>query len=89
MGHFHNTIVGKGKTRKEAQNNAIDDFLYEEGNRHDVRDCSGGECIKKVPPMHTVKKKKGGNTFITSEANEDAPKDQWLEVWQFELHTHA
>jgi hypothetical protein len=89
MGHHHNTIVGTGKNRKEAQREAIDEFLEEEGHRHSVRDCSGGHCIKKVPPQHTVKKKEGSNTYITSEPNHDAPKDQWLEVWEFELHTHA
>lgn len=89
MGHHYNTIIGKGKNRKDAENNAISEFLYEEGRRHSVRDCSKAKRISRVAPEKTVKKKVGNDTFITSAPDKDAPKDQWLEVWEFELHTHA
>ena len=89
MGHFHTVIVGEGKDRKEAERNAIDDFLYEEGHRHDVRGIDRAKKLKDVPPMHTVEKREGPHTIITSERNHSAPKKDWNEVWEFELHTHA
>ena len=89
MGHHYNIIVGKGKNKWEAQRSAIDDFLYEEGNRHSVRGIESATLIKRVPPTHFVERKEGQNTIVTSEPNEKAPPSEWLEVWEFELHTHA
>jgi hypothetical protein len=89
MGHHYNTIVGEGKDRFEAQGNAIADFLNEEGHRHSVRDVSNAKMLKKIPPNHAVTTKEGQYDVVRSVPNHDAPKDQWLEVWEFELHTHA
>lgn len=85
MGHHYNTIRGVGKDRQEAQSRAIDDFLYEEGHRHSVRGVDKAELIQKVPPMRIVTE---GN-FMFNKPDPNAPESEWLEEWQFELHTHA
>ena len=89
MGHFHTKIRGEGKNREDAQEIAIDDFLWENGNRHSVREVNHGILIEKVPPMHNVTRKVGRHDMITAERNNDAPQDQWRQIWEFELHTHA
>ena len=89
MGHFNNMIVGTGKNRREAEADAIDEFIMENGHRHDVRDVSKAKLIKTVPPMKNVEEPMGKDIYIRSVPNEDAPKNEWLEVWEFELHTHA
>jgi hypothetical protein len=89
MGHFHTTIKGRGADRSEAESNAIDDFLREQGNRHSVRDVTKPRLIGKVPPMGVITKRGRDTYHDYTKPNVDAPKDQWLEEWEFELHTHA
>jgi len=89
MGHHYNYITGIGRNKREAQSDAIEKFLDEEGNRHSVRGIESSELLKKVPPNHNVTTKEGQYDVVRSVPNTDAPKDQWLEVWEFELHTHA
>lgn len=89
-GHFYETVRGEGKNQKEAEASAIADFLHEHGHRHDIREVLKPTLIEKKPPQKQVSKPgPGGNTYITFEPDEKAPKDKWLEVWEFELHTHA
>lgn len=90
MGHFYNTVRGKGKDRREAERDAIDSFLYENGNRHDVRDVGKARLIVTVPPMglHYFTKS-GQEVFDGTKPNTSAPREQWLQEWEFELHTHA
>ena len=89
MGHHHNYIKGVGKNRTEAESAAIDEFLAEEGHRHSVRDVSCAIFIKKIPPTKSIEIKTKHHTLIQSVPDMDAPKDKWLEEWEFNLHTHA
>lgn len=89
MGHFYTTIQGIGMTQAEAQANAIGEFLYEEGQRHNVRGIDKAVLLKKVPPLKTVETRKGPYVYVTQVDDPTAPPDTWRELWQFELHTHA
>lgn len=89
MGHFYTTVRGKGKDRREAEANAIEEFLYEAGNRHSVRDIKNAKLIATVPPMGVVRHEHGNEIHDYTQPNTDAPKKQWLQEWEFTLHTHA
>lgn len=89
MGHFYDTIKAEGKNRADAQANAVDEFLQENGHRHEVRDVSQGRLIEKVPPMVMVEEQRGNTSYFTPRRDPTAPQSKWLEVWEFELHTHA
>ena len=89
MGHHYNTINGTGKNRKEAERNAIDDFLHEHGHRHSVRGIEEAKMIRKVPPKKQLTERTHYQTVVRQVDDPDAPPDQWLEEWEFELHTHA
>ena len=98
MGHFHTTVEGRGKNRQEAQRDAVQSFLHENGHRHSVYDVSKPQLVRKIPPMKWVEKKSYGLndwgrhqsfTTLCQEPDPAAPPDQWVEEWSFELHTHA
>jgi hypothetical protein len=89
MGHFYTEMTGTGKNRKEALEDAWSEFLYEEGHRHDRRDEDQGKFLKKVPPKKTVETKRGNVLYIEQVEDLDAPQSEWLEVWEFVLHSHA
>jgi hypothetical protein len=90
MGHFYETIRGEGATRAEAQSDAIDRFLCEEGTQHSVRGVSKARFLGKVPPRGVIYRDKRGNEVHDyTRRNEAAPPEAWLEQWEFELHTHA
>lgn len=88
MGHYYTEVIGTGKTEREARQNAIDTFLYEEGQRHTIRSVEKACFLKHVPPMKTIETRKGPYRSITQEPDVDAPEATWLEVWSFTLHTH-
>ena len=89
MGHHHTIIRGEGKNQTEAKSNAINEFLYENGSRHSVRDCSHGTLIDIVPPFGVVRYEGGNTIYDFTTRNPDAPKKEWVEIWEFNLHTHA
>ena len=89
MGHHHNTIRGRGKNRAEAQQSAIEEFLYENGHRHDVRDVTNARFIGKFPPMGVITRKGRHEHHDYTKPNTAAPPEEWLEEWEFDLHTHA
>ena len=89
MGHFHTTVRGRGKNRAEAQANAIDDFFHEHGNRHSLRDVERARFIAKVPPMGVITRKGRHEHRDYTQPNTAAPPEEWLEEWEFDLHTHA
>jgi hypothetical protein len=89
MGHFYTTVIGIGRTRDDAESAAIGEFLYEEGNRHNVRGISNAVLLESVPPLKEVHTRRGPYVYITREPDPSAPLGQWLERWQFELHTHT
>jgi len=89
MGHFYDTIRGIGKNRQDALHTAIDEFLYENGHRHSVCDYSEGTLVRKVPPHKEKRVTTGNHTLISYEPDPTAPQNEWLEMWEFELHTHA
>jgi hypothetical protein len=90
MGHHYNVIIGEGKNRLEAQRNAVDDFIRKEGTRHSVRDISYGKMIEELPPLGVFSVNASGTKIHDfTRRNHDAPKDQWVQRWEFELHTHA
>jgi hypothetical protein len=97
MGHFYTEVTATGKDRQEAQAAAIADFLFENGQRHSVREVTKPRLLRRVPPKvrrETLKQGKpwlGMPNYVIVEMVEDlsAPKRDWLEEWQFTLHTHA
>jgi len=88
-GHFYTTVEGKGKTKMEAQRNAVDDYLYENGRRHSVREILSPKFIRKEPPMGVTYVQNGVTHHDYTKPNTAAPEKDWVEVWEFELHTHA
>ena len=89
MGHHHNTVRGRGKNRAEAQANAIEEFFYEHGHRHDLREVLSSRLIQKVPPMGVITRKGRHEHCDYTKPNTSAPTEEWLEEWEFVLHTHA
>jgi hypothetical protein len=84
MGHHNTVITGAGKNQAEARREAIDQFLAEEGNRHDVRGCKPLKMVK-VPPKKPMKE----GRYTVYKEDPTAPQGEWLEQWSFDLHTHA
>jgi NifU-like protein involved in Fe-S cluster formation len=89
MGHFHDRVKEIGKTVKEAENRACDQFMYENGQRYDIRDVKMIRKVRDVPPKKECKVLKGKYTYITMEEDPTAPKSEWLGEWEFEIHSHA
>lgn len=89
MGHFYTMVRGKGKNRREAERAAVDEFLHENGHRHSVYDVGKPKLLGKVAPMGVIYTAHGQTVHDYTKPNLDAPADQWLEEWEFELHTHA
>lgn len=90
MGHYYTKIVGIGKDEDDARSIAIYEFLYEHGRRHNVREVKTLRLVELVPP----KKEKrvdcaNGDVLISSEPDPTAPKEEWLQKWEFEIHSHA
>lgn len=89
MGHFYNTVRGEGRNKQEAESDAVRQFITENGTRHDVRDVLKPTFIERVAPRGVHYVKNGVQHHDFTMRNVEAPQDQWLEVWEFELHTHA
>ena len=89
MGHHDITLTGRGKTKRDALNAALDEFFYENGHRYSVSEHLGAHRLPDEPPNHMVERKQGRDTVISSEVWTDAPKDQWLQVWEFHIDFHA
>lgn len=94
MGHFHDRVKAIGKTVREAQNNACDQFMYENGQRYDIRDVTLIQKVRDVPPKKWVvtgSMRINGRSEQVQEQVEDttAPKSEWLGEWEFEIHSHA
>lgn len=103
MGHFHDTIRGIGKNKAEAQASALADFFYENGHRYNLREVEESTFIRKVPPkkwtetgrMRIGERMPSGyiqwKDVPRMEYREDPslPESDWLEEWEFLIHTHA
>lgn len=89
MGHHYNTVTGIGRNRREASEQAIADFLHEHGHRHSLRGTAKAKLLRKVPPQKTHEERRGAMTYVSQVDDPEAPLSQWLEEWEFELHTHA
>lgn len=95
MGHFYENVTATGKTVKDAENNACDAFLYENGHRHNIRDVKMIKKIRDVPPkkwayLGNTTRINGRTERIQEQVEDlDAPKSEWLGEWEFEIHSHA
>lgn len=89
MGHFYERIKGEGRNKEDAIQNGIDQFIHENGHRHSVRDIYNKVFIEKVPPFGVIRKEGSNTVHDFTRRNYEAPQSEWLEVWEFELHTHA
>ena len=98
MGHYYTAIKAVGKNRQEAEASAIHDFFYEHGHRHSLREIESAKFVRKVPPKKEVRKDVSGGwrghlnvpyVRIEMVEDQDAPPEQWLEEWEFVLHTHT
>jgi len=88
MGHHHHTVRGRGKNRSEAQLSAIDEFFYEHGHQYDLREVVSARLIGKVPPMGIVIRRGRDEILDYTKPNTAAAPEEWLEEWEFVLHTH-
>lgn len=89
MGHFHDTVQAEGINKRDAEYNAVADFLRENGSRYDVREVSKAKLIKRVPPKGVIETRGGVVYHDYTKRNDKAPQKDWLEVWEFEIHSHA
>jgi hypothetical protein len=89
MGHHHTTVRGRGKNKAAARATALDEFFLEHGRRHSLRDVTSSRFIAKVPPMGVVIRKGHHEIHDYTQPNTAAPPEEWLEEWEFDLHTHA
>lgn len=89
MAHNYETVRGIGKNREEAESAAISDFFYEHGHRHSLRGIESAVYIGKVPPKKQVVELKGGMRHISQVEDPTAPAGEWLEEWEFVIHTHS
>lgn len=89
MGHFSTTVRGKGKNQREAERNAVDEFLHENGDRHSIRHVINPKFIEQVPPMGVESCEGRTTIFDFTKPNVAAPKTEWLELWEFTLESHA
>src|SRR4051812_49314982 len=76
MGHYHKTVRGVGRDRKDAEGAAISDFFYEHGHRHSLREVESAVFIKKVPPKKQVEENRGGMRYILTVDDPEAPPDE-------------
>lgn len=90
MGHFYTRAKGEGRSRQDAERDAIDRFIQENGTRHSVRGTSSHRLLERTPPMGVTRTEPDG-TVVRDFTRRDsqAPQSQWNEVWELELHTHA
>ena len=89
MGHHRTTVRGCGKDRAEAQANAIAAFFHEHGHRHDLREIERASFVARIPPMGVVTRTGNHEAWDYTKPNTAAPPEEWLEEWEFDLHTHA
>lgn len=101
MGHYHETFVGKGENRKEAEINMMHDFYFEHGHRCSITEIEAARLVRKDPPMKTIERieqrqdwatpyrRMVDMTIISSEPDLSAPPEDWLEVWEFDIDYHA
>ena len=90
MGHFYTTVEAEGRDKKDAEYEAISRFISENGTRHSVREVLNPKFLGSFPPYGVVTKLRNGDTVHDfTVRNESAPKSQWVERWEFTLHTHA
>lgn len=89
MAHYFETVRGVGKDKSEAQRAALDEFLYENGHRHSFRSWDEETLIGRVPPKREVWSEEGGFRVCRTVVDQKAPPSEWLEEWEFVLHTHA
>ncbi len=89
MGHFHDRVKSIGKNVKDAENRACDQYMYENGQRYDIRDVKMITKIRDVPPTKLVERRIGTLRYAESVENTDAPISEWLGEWEFEIHSHA
>ena len=89
MGHHRTTVQGVGKDKADAESEAISLFFHEHGHRHSLRDVESSVLIKKLPPKKRVETRKRDYIEVNFVEDPSAPQEEWLEVWEFVLHTHA
>lgn len=89
MGHYHTQVIGRGENLEDAKDDALAEFLYHNGTRHEFRGWEGAELIAMSPPKVLVREKKRGYVLCSMKYDFTAPKERWLEMWQLILHTHA
>lgn len=89
MGHYHEDLQGTGKNKQSALDNAIDEFIHENGHRYSYRGLDSATFVKKIPPMKWVKEQRGRTLYQYQKRDFNAPESEWLEVWDFVVHFHA
>ena len=95
---FNEFLTGRGKTKKEALQNAWDAYVYENGHRCDLRDTISAELKRTVPPTKSMTRvdtyrdqfgRKKDVTVHYSGEDASAPKSEWEQEWTFEVWVHA
>lgn len=88
MGHHTTEQDGTGASLKEARENAVADFLYENGHRCNVYKVAYLKH-ERVPPVRARTTVRAGMTYIDSVPDPSVPQDQWDYRATFELTYHA
>ena len=101
MGHFHEKYIGKGQNRADAERDTKESFWNYEGQHANLVEVEDGTLLRTEPPTQQVttwhlgyhdghgRWHPGGGSTISVEPNADAPKEEWVEVWEFTLHYRA
>ena len=98
MGSYNETIVGRGKNKKEALREAWDQYVFENGHRCSLRETESAKKLRDVPPIKPMSEMKRVRNafgrvetveFVSSKEDPSAPKSEWLEEWEFEVWVHS
>ncbi|MBU0493917.1 MAG: hypothetical protein KKB13_18875 [Chloroflexi bacterium] len=97
MDHFDTTIIARGHNVDEAEVQARAEFYEMHGRRHDISKVTPVRMIAKVPPRKHVLTLMGCNQRLGRPGyskfeqvdDETAPESEWLEQWEFAIHSHA
>lgn len=89
MGTYNEVIFGAGLTKHDALADAWNEYVYEHGHRCSYRGTRNARLLRKQPPQKPHVETRNGMTYHSVKPDPNAPPDEWLEVWQFEIDVHS
>ncbi len=80
------TIAAMGKNREQAQGTALNRHDYAYGRDYDIAITTDAELIQRIPPRRPEWREVQRGHWLVEMVNcQDAPSDQWLELWKFQI----